>query len=70
MSISIYLKERRHAELALTGDSSGANISRSMESAASQILVCVPQMRNITNVFRIICEFVSKVEGNLNLKSG
>ena len=70
MSISIYLKERRHAELALTGDSGGANISRGMESAAPQILVCVPQMRNITNVFRIICEFVSKVEGNLNLKSG
>lgn len=70
MSISIYLKERRHAELALTGDSTNTNVSRSMESAAPQILVCSPQMRNITNIFRIICEFVSKVEANLNLKSG
>ena len=68
ISISIYLKERRHAELASTGNTD-PSFSR-MESSASQTLVCIPQMRNITAVFRIICDFVSKLETNLNLKQG
>ena len=67
ISISIYLKERRHAELASSGANANANYSR-MESSTPQTLVCIPCMRNITKVFRIICDFVSKLEANLNLK--
>ena len=65
----MYLKERRHAELASTGTNMDASFSQ-IDSSAKQTLVCIPRMRNITAVFRIICDFVNKLESNLNLKQG